>query len=492
MAGKTTWGASVVVAMLQCKASLDGVPLPRFKARQIMAVCLVLDYEQQKLSVQPAYLRALGDWPHVVGWKSKGGNIIGTIRVKQVGGSDDPDTWSILTFLSQENPRVLKGARLHVIHADEPPKEEVWQEAQARKIRGDLLVMLITATPLIRRQWYWIERDFPRQEGSIGKGKVLFRLSLYDNKSLTAEEIREQEERYENDPLRDARLFGRFVDASGACPFDQEAMGLVERDCTDPIEVVRWQIRREVDRDSGRVKIFDTADVQVWGRPESDESYYAPIDPSRGIDDPRHDPGGILWSARRVPRLVARYSGYLGAYGLGSLAAGVGLQYNRALTDPETSGGWGETTLSALGDAKYPNVNRQRIEKDGKYQTALGFVTNTTTRPQMIAAIQDWLAAYKAGIKLYRMPSRHVLTCLRDVILDDKGKPVAAPGFHDEDMILLGQTLRVVLKRRAPGGPQPSEFFTQDRLLQRAILDGHDPKPAKSSRLLISPRGRKR
>ena len=60
---KTETAAAYVLACLQKRPELDGVPLPQWRGR-VEAAQLVLDYKQQLLSVQPAYLRLLGKWPH--------------------------------------------------------------------------------------------------------------------------------------------------------------------------------------------------------------------------------------------------------------------------------------------------------------------------------------------------------------------------------------------------------------------------------------------
>ena len=55
--------AAFGVAMAQKRPTLDGVPIPQWRGR-VEGAQLVLDYPAQILSVQPAYLRVLGDWPH--------------------------------------------------------------------------------------------------------------------------------------------------------------------------------------------------------------------------------------------------------------------------------------------------------------------------------------------------------------------------------------------------------------------------------------------
>lgn len=445
--GKTNYGAAVGVALAQGRTELDGIPIPRLDKRVVGAV-LSLDHQQQALSVQPAYLSMLGDWPHIVGYKSRSQDIVGTIRIRQVDGSDDPRTWSVIHFISQENPNALTGARLHFAHADEPPKEHIWNEARARGFANKPFIRLITCTPLVRRQWMPLKTWFPLEyEGEVHNDRIVVRVPVYDNRYLTDEEKARLEDDYRDDPLRDARLNGDYIDATGKCPFDQKViLHLLEK--SRPPRVVKWPVKT----DSGTVE----ADVEVWEEPDHKESYYVPVDASAGIADSLHDPAGFHVWARGKVRLVARYNGYLPAYDIGTLVAAVAKKYNRALVDPETTGGWGVGVIKSLEQAGYGNIARQpRQLRPGEWEDSLGFTTTDASRPAMISAIQDFLRSVRDGRDLAQLPSADVLRCWQDVILNEKNKPIAAPGLHDEDMILAGQALRKLTHRGAEAVNRP-------------------------------------
>lgn len=450
-AGKTEMGSAAVVAMLQGRDTLDGVPLPKLPPRAIGAV-LVLDHQQQVMSVQPAYLRQLGSWPHEVGWKSRANNIIGTIKIKQLGGSDDVRKWAVLHFVSQENPNATVGARLHVAHADEPPKEHIWNEVRARGHAGQPFIRLITATPLIRRQWAYLKKQFPEEHvGQAFRGRIELRVSVYDNSFLSASDKAELENLYSDDPLREARLHGDYIDASGKCPFDPSTLSFLLQKC-EPFRVKAFRVLRESDTAEGRTQRNEQIEVEVLEDRDPEESYYIPLDASAGIDDDKHDPCCLhVWSrgVRGHPRLVARYNGYIGAYGLGALAAELARHYNHALVDPETSGGWGAPALSALANAGYGNVAKAKRElRPGEWAVELGFKTSESTRPAMIGAIQEWIRSERDRSPIASIKNGEVIRCLQDIVLNEKGKPIAAPGLHDEDMILAGQALRRLAVRR--------------------------------------------
>jgi hypothetical protein len=450
-AGKTEMGSAAVVAMLQGRDNLDGVPLPTLPPKAIGAV-LVLDHQQQVMSVQPAYLRQLGSWPHEVGWKSRSNNIIGTIRIKPIRGSDDSRKWSILHFISQENPNATVGARLHVAHADEPPKEHIWNEVRARGHAGQPFIRLITATPLVRRQWAYLKKQFPEEHtGEAFRGRIELRVSVYDNAFLSPADKAELEDLYSDDPLREARLHGDYIDASGKCPFDPSTLAFLLQKC-QPFRIKTFRVLRESDTAEGRTHRDEQIEVEVIEDRDPEETYYIPLDASAGIDDDRHDPCCLhVWSrgVRGLPRLVARYNGYIGAYGLGALAAELAKHYNHALVDPETSGGWGAPALSALANFGYGNVAKAKRElRPGEWAVELGFKTTEATRPAMISSLQEWIRSERDRSPIASIRHGEVIRCLQDIVLNEKGKPIAAPGLHDEDMILAGQALRRLAVRR--------------------------------------------
>jgi hypothetical protein len=278
-------------------------------------------------------------------------------------------------------------------------------------------------------------------------------------------------------PLADARIHGDYIDASGSCPFDISTLLQMLEECREP-EIVEWKVTREIDTEEGRTRVTTEVPVEVFAQPRIGRSYYIPIDPSSGVNDPKHDPGGLHVRERGNGDLVARFNGYIGSYGIGVLAAGLARQYNDAIVDPETTGGWGEGVLRGLADSHYGNVSRQKRElTPGKWHTELGFKTTRDTRSAMIAAIQAWTEAWKSGIRYAATPSREVLQCLLDIILDETGKPVAAPGLKDEDMILQGQSLRTAVSqsgRIIPEIYRPA--LTEEQKLIRRI-QGLDPEP---------------
>jgi hypothetical protein len=486
--GKTEWEYAVGLAILQKRPSLDGVPLPQWRGR-VEGVSLELDHEQQKLSSQQTILRLLGKWPHHA---KHVGDALKTLRIMPVSGDADESRWSTLTFMSQKNMSTGKGIRADLVLGNEPPREDIWREMRKAAHAGRRIVRIIGETPTKRREWSWIKDDYgdcPRDSIRRQQNRAEVRWSLHHNTALSADETKallaeywgDPSREYPADPLYDARVFGDYIDTTGLCPFDIVALNHMLEECIPPSER-QWTITREVDGDDGRVKAQTKVLISVLKDPEPGKSYYLDVDPSKGINDRSHDPGGILVSEMGSGEDVAMYEGYVGSYGLGSLAAGLARQYNNSLVDPESNSGWAEGVMRGLGDAGYGNIARTRkMGTEGRWETLWGFATTDVTRPAMIEEIQSWAAAYASGIHYAPCRFRRIIETLLDVILDENGKPVASPGQHDEFMILKGQSLRKTVARRLdqnlarparllPAKPKAEQ--TLDDLIKRAV-NGH-------------------
>ena len=470
--GKTVSLAAYVISCLQKRLTLDGVPIPQWRGR-IEGAQLVRDYTQQVLSVQPAYLKVLGKWPHKLRFK---GEILSSILVKPINGTEEEETWSVLHFLSQENRRSGLGVRADIVAFDEPPRIEILRELRKAAHAGRKLCIIIAETPTIRSHWADLKLDYgdcPRSAlRRVDQDRAECRWSLHEvaDSILSPDDKDKLRRRYRTDPLREAREHGDYIDASGACPFGIETLMRMLEECTDP-QIVKWEVHREINSDEGRVKKLVKVEVHVWKHAEIGKAYYIPIDPSSGVKDPLHDPGALHVREVGSGDLVAMFNGYIGSFGLGVLAAGLARQYNNAIVDPETTGGWGEGVLSGLREAHYGNLTKsKRLLQPGQPEMVeFGFKTTHESRGAMIAAVQAWVDAWGEGIKYAKCPSRDVIQTLLDTILDEDGKAVAAPGFHDEHLILWGQGNRRAVSRMGRVMPEanPPKRTGEQNLIAR-------------------------
>ena len=455
-AGKTFIGAVCGVALARGMAELDGIPLPMLGAPNV-GLILAKGREQAKESVLKAYLQAIGEWPHHV---EKTGNVVSALWVKpNRSQSDRWQDWSkIAVFV--EGGQSLEGMRLDWVHADEPPTEEDWSTLNTRGRPNRHYVRFITATPLYRKEWWWLRKYFQGCSWPKGDhGRVELTLTVYDNKALGPEHIAQMERDLANDPLRDARLKGEYMNIDGLCPFDSKGLNLWLSRCYE-----------------GKKHRFDAdglIEYEAWVEPEELADWEGCLivtDLSAGIYDPEglHDPACTWVVSRAQPRLLARYNGYLPPYRMGKLSRHLAERYGarRSLIVWENNAGYGEAFYLGLDRGRglqvyiehHPNVRGLPM------QQRLGWTTTNTTRGSLIGALQQ--AILEDGLWV---ESREACESLADVAMDSGGRIEAKAGAHDEDMICGG--LAALLLETMPFRPvqRSAESRVRDMLGMRPV-----------------------
>ena len=451
--GKSTIGIAVDIACCQGRDELDGIPLPHVPLPARWGL-FVPDYPSHVTSTQPIIEALLGDWPKRF---ERHGQVIVAVRIKPIGWhSDDPSTWSLLKVYSCENRRAGVGARLYGAHFDEPPPIEILREVRKAGEASTVFPLGITATPLKRSQWQPLRADYPdpaQNEGRIVNGYLRLRGESFDNTALTERDKRELLRIYANDPLRDARLHGHEINTEGSSPFRRhyaELMQWLER-CTDG-EVGEWDVTREVITADGKELVTEVVEVEVHEERKPGHVYRVIPDPSLGIDDGEHDPCGLVVFDMTARIDVAAYRGYIGEFGLGVLAAGLGRAYGEAMVDADVTGGYGSALLSGLRAAGYRRIVNHASGRDGLERTHLGFTIDASTRAEFMSAINEALLASQAGHPFMRLRTRWVVSDLVDLVLKD-GKPVTGSGMHDEGFICAGRFASLVTPDRRPYVP---------------------------------------
>ena len=464
--GKSTVAACFVVATARGMTELCGVPLPRLR-RSPSPVwwAMTRSYKQQTEGTQAAVRLALGNWPHRIAWQDRGEGTWAAVWIKpDVWFSDDHESWAKLTFVSQQNSRNdadnAKGARLDGVWFDEPGYPAVVAELRKAGRPGWPFRMLHTFTPLRRDEWEAIRRDVEAPALEIREVTA----SIYDairgrvpNGFLSEAEVAELEAKYSTDEHRDARLFGRYCDVTGSTPWSPRALETLNRwlESCEPGRLQRFRIHGEKDGAEGRGLVTETAEVEIAWEPEAGEDYLLVADPAEGIDDGTHDPLALLVVAVRQPRVVAWYTGYVSAHGLGNLAGQLARQYNGALVDPETTGGWGGPFLTGLRSSRYHRVGQeQRPTAPGKFRTDLGFRTTDQTRPLYFSALHQAMLEDSIVVT-----SRAIVAQLMGIEIDRHGKPTARYGEHDEFAICLGRALsRIASLKALRRPPKPQSY----------------------------------
>lgn len=421
-AGKTKVGAYCAVALARGVKELDGVPLPMLPVPNVGAI-LVESYKQASESSLAMVKEAIGDWPHK--YETEGQGVITAIRImpdslrgKKAADLKDVNGWSRILVLPTTGS-FPAGIRLDWAWADEPPKEAYWRELRARGKANRQFVRYITATPLDRRSWEWLRREYTpgRYEGGVLDGKIEVRWNVFDNEALSKEHKLALEESYAKDPLREARLLGDYIDTTGACPFDSSGLARWERRCREG---------RQWHRESS---------VMVWHDHEAGDECFVIADPSAGIWDGvgEHDPACIVVISRLHRRVCARWNGYEQAHKVGRLARMLAEEYGGAMVVHERNSGYGESFVLGLGDYGNVYIEHHHDTRKGNLSSRIGWATTATTRGVIIGALQK--AILEDGLLV---ESREAVESLRDVVLDPMGRIAAAPGRHDEDMIVLG------------------------------------------------------
>lgn len=444
-------GAYAGIALSRGVSKLDGIDIPVLST-PCVGVVLLKSKQQGVESAVKAYLEAIGDWPHHIAYSNSGLGHVGFIYVKPNGNvSDDHKTWSKIMFLSEDGEFPV-GLRLDWIHADEPPLENVWRELLIRGKANKPFIRFITATPLKRSDWEWIRKEFMGCEERSNKGRVEIRWSIYDNEALSRSHIASLEQSMENDPLRDARLRGDYIDTSGMCPFDYRAL----------------QAWRKQARPPTRTEIVDGArfheKLEVWDEPDPNEQYMVLMDPSAGVEGA--DRCGLWVVARKRRAGVARFFGYLSAYDLGVLGRRLCERYNKGMAVPEMNGGYGEALLIGLDGWRNIYFGEHYDKINGTRANRIGWYTTQTSKGTIVTALQR---ACKADD--FYIPSDEAIESLMAVVMDDQQKIIRNPGQNHEDMILLGLAAHVTeqIPARDPLTRREDDYVPFRELIRRSL-----------------------
>lgn len=450
--GKTYNGAALIVALARMERSLCGIPLPAFSKPLRIAV-LVPSYKQAIDSSNKTIFDLLGDWPHECGWVQKSLMYLGSILVKPRNWhSNSSETWSRIMFISQDanDPASVKGQRWDVGWGDEPPKEPYWRE-----IRKNTRFRLITFTPLDIGEWEWIQKDFDGCLGHKKGNRIEWTSSVYNNRFLPKDEITQLELDYANDPFKEARLYGHYVDVSGMTPWGDAGYKRVQElraGCLEP-ELVSISLP----------DMIVPVTIQTWGKPEPGNHYILTADLAEGLDDGKgmHDPLEFGVFCRETACHHVRYSGYDDPFYVGLLSAHVAEGWNDSHVDYDSTAGYGRAYnrgLLAYRSRQHPSGYKQVLregdpEKWGLLRSQVGYKVTPGLRAESISAVKEWLTAKpERAERMLRTASRETLDSLMRIRLvrtaSGTFKIQSRGRDHDEALFILGRFL--VLNRDLP------------------------------------------
>ena len=467
-AAKTGTGSAITVATIMGMKTLCGEPLPEVELPATWWV-LVQTYKQQVDASQAWILRWLGQHPHrlVNGAKGYVEHIFVATTLCKHGmeemhkaGFRCP-TCSKLVFHCSESPSGI-GGKIDGVWADEPPDEDTWREMRRRGKGNRLFYKLITATPVEKKWWHWMPADFHQCEDKPKNGRVEVRATMDDNRFLLPHVKAQKIADTQGDQRARARLHGDYVDIVGESPFPPERLEAWLKRVRPP-KLEQLTIQAERRTPDGDVIVPVTCMVEIFADYDEDETYMGILDPatflrldsisglvatdwtregssSRGVPDPC----GMHMYARRKPALVARFIGYAGAHGLGSLGAVLAKRYGNALLDTDLTGGHGDATVRALTASNYYRLNNWNPSAVhlGQGDQALGFKMNAANRAEMVAAIQQALLD-DALICPSEAAVRSLMAVTYVMTPSGRERPEASYGAKDEDMICMGRFLHL-------------------------------------------------
>ena len=482
IAGKTAGGAGFFTHLLRGESSCDGrtfnevrsgvkewrlrLPLVPMPARCLLAVPT---YKTE--GATEALDKFLGKWPHHSKVLGNSSGSVGLVYVRpNRWSSDNHRTWSRMIVFPDKGP-LPKSLRLHGAWNDEVIRHACWSEARMRRIPGHGFYKVITMTPRDKAGYLWYQKDFGIYPHGPESGRVHINCRASDNQLLTQDDLLKIRQDVENDPYAAAKLNGDWVDAAGKNPFGRKGLAL-------------WAQYAETgekgmfhaDDQGGSVWIPDEGGlVEKFRDPLDGEECWMIADSSAGISPTDsgedRDPSGMWVVSRNRKCLMARYNGYLEPHKLERLMSAAGYYYNTAEAVPEANGEYGGALVALLVSGGYPNIyTDERIDRtSGSVSRVFGWHTNSKTRALLVAALQK--AINNDLIDVY---SIEAIDSLRQVVLDQKDRTVAGPGYHDEDMI-CGGIFAYLLDVRGDGGPIEDERpMTLREALDREL--GRDPQ----------------
>jgi hypothetical protein len=184
---------------------------------------------------------------------------------------------------------------------------------------------------------------------------------------------------------------------------------------------------------------------KIWNHPHEDDKYIIAVDTCTGEDQQMQglaaDPD---WHSVQVWR--SGYEDFHGVYHVSRLVAlhhsridigylaeeihALSLYYGKALVIPEVNNS-GLAIVKYLLDYGVPCYRRRRMnDSSGMVEKSFGWSTDKITRKTVIDHLASEIIEENVDI-----PSEEVLQELKVFIVNEKGKPEAAPGHHDDHVL---------------------------------------------------------
>lgn len=176
--------------------------------------------------------------------------------------------------------------------------------------------------------------------------------------------------------------------ASGRPAFTGEEVRWAKKNVREP--KVRGFLEKSIEGE-WKFKQHYKGDLSIWEEPIPGHYYYGGMDAARGIEG-RDFSAMVVWDGN-TGHQVARYSAYCIPELFATYGASIGRRYNKAMLNPELTGGYGYTVLSMLRDGlKYPNIYFWKGKDDkiagSKSRMSFGFETTGHMRTMLFEQLR--------------------------------------------------------------------------------------------------------
>lgn len=467
---KSTGGLSITVAMCQGREALhdwDGTPVPLpVIAPPVHWALGVESYKIAAGSTTPIVRAMLGKWPKHED-KVGGSDYIGAWHIKHRlsrTGPDDRSDWSRLFVYPYDGPEP-EAVRLDGWQIDEPPPYRFLDALRNRGKRGRPLFGFLTLTPIKRSEWEPIFADFPTEHRVAKHGRIRLQSSIYDNRSLTPQDIADAEDQVRNSPYRQARLYGDPVDIADTCPFDTDRLVELRGEAMDGDRYgADWVLRD--DRNVLYAIQHGRGMLECWGWPKENDLAVFFADPSSGVRDPDktdaqqpRNPAGLVGLSLQGNCDFLRFNGYVRPHELGQLAKASVNRCPHWVLVHETNGGWGDAFLRGFRDSPTLTQGELWFDRDpitGKPAAEPGWTQSTSGLGKTLSALQR---AFEDGV--FRVHSRAAIDNFLRTRIDEKERWDRGDGKgpHGEDVIVYGGALYVMERSTLPRAKPPIERF---------------------------------
>jgi phage terminase large subunit-like protein len=366
-------------------------------------------------------------------------------------------------FSSELGYEVLQGQAFSLLHFDEDTPEEMFHEGRQRIKTVPNSSIILTGTPL-HGDLAWEQRIVAKAAAEGGKANMvdeddpdsqtlvsMHTISMYDA-GLVPHALIKAEEKLMDEFERKARIYGEPMPLTKNPVFDRIRLQDMRREHTatpDRGELKFTGILSQLSQDNDfRFESDGVGDLRVWERPVPGAVYLASVDTAAGLIAGDASCCSILKCTADglgvKMEMVAQYHARINPLEYADKIVPVAYWYNTALVVIELTGGLGRASMLRVREHFYPNLYREQKALEvveGGPTARLGVETNQSTKPFMVAALQQFIREKR--IVIHCDATIHELVAFEQVRQGAGGAMLSSPkyqganGTHDDRVMSL-------------------------------------------------------